>query len=54
MLERGSPVAVLIGRWGMALTLVIDAVLLGPSSAISPTCFRTGSLVWSSMSWGKG
>ena len=29
MLERGSPVAVLIGRWGIALTLVIGAVLLG-------------------------
>lgn len=29
MLERGSPLAVRIGRWGMALTLVIGAVLLG-------------------------
>lgn len=29
MLERGSPVAVLIGRWGMALSLVIGAVLIG-------------------------
>lgn len=28
MLERGSPVAVLIGRWGMALSLVIGAVLI--------------------------
>lgn len=29
MLERGSPAAVLIGRWGMALSLVIGAVLAG-------------------------
>lgn len=29
MLERGSPAAVLIGRWDMALTLVIGAVLAG-------------------------
>lgn len=29
MLERGSPAAVLIGRWGMALSLVISAVLAG-------------------------
>lgn len=29
MLERGSPVAVLIGRWGMALSLVVGAVLIG-------------------------
>lgn len=29
MLERGSPAAVLIGRWGMALSLVIGAVLIG-------------------------
>lgn len=29
MLERGSPAAVLIGRWGMALSLVTGAVLMG-------------------------
>ena len=29
MLERGSPVAVLIGRGGMALSLVVGAVLIG-------------------------
>ena len=29
MLERGSPIAVLIGRWGMALSLVVGAVLIG-------------------------
>lgn len=29
MLERGSPAAVLIGRWGVALSLVIGAVLAG-------------------------
>lgn len=29
MLERSSPAAVLIGRWGMALSLVIGAVLMG-------------------------
>lgn len=29
MLERGSPRAVAIGQWGMALTLVIAAVLIG-------------------------
>jgi hypothetical protein len=29
MLERGSPAAVLIGRWGMALSLVVSAVLIG-------------------------
>jgi hypothetical protein len=29
MLERGSPAAVLIGRWGAALSLVIGAVLIG-------------------------
>ncbi len=29
MLERGSPAAVLIGRWGMALSVVIGAVLIG-------------------------
>jgi hypothetical protein len=29
MLERGSPAAVLIGRWGMALSLVVGAVLAG-------------------------
>ena len=29
MLERGSPAAVLIGRWGMALSLVVGAVLIG-------------------------
>lgn len=29
MLERGSPRAVAIGRWGMTLTLVIAAVLIG-------------------------
>lgn len=29
MLERGSPRAALIGRWGMALTLVTGAVLIG-------------------------
>lgn len=29
MLERGSPAAVLIARWGMALSLVIGAVLAG-------------------------
>lgn len=29
MLERGSPAAVLIGRWGMALSLVIGAVPAG-------------------------
>lgn len=29
MLERGSPTAILIGRWGMALSLVIGAVLIG-------------------------
>ena len=29
MLERGSPRAALIGRWGMALTLVAGAVLIG-------------------------
>lgn len=29
MLERGSPAAVLIGRWGMALSLVTGAVLAG-------------------------
>jgi len=29
MFERGSPAAVLIGRWGMALSLVIGAVLAG-------------------------
>jgi hypothetical protein len=29
MLERGSPPAVAIGRWGMALTFVIAAVLIG-------------------------
>lgn len=29
MLERGSPVAILIGRWGMALSLVVSAVLIG-------------------------
>ncbi|TDN79597.1 hypothetical protein [Stakelama pacifica] len=29
MLERGSPAAVVIGRWGMALSLVIGAVLAG-------------------------
>ncbi|MBW6533011.1 hypothetical protein KZ820_19890 [Sphingomonas sp. RRHST34] len=29
MLERGSPAAVLIGRWGLALSLVIGAVLAG-------------------------
>lgn len=29
MFERGSPMAILIGRWGMALSLVVGAVLLG-------------------------
>ncbi|WP_156454108.1 hypothetical protein [Sphingomonas sp. CCH18-H6] len=29
MLDRGSPTAVLIGRWGMALSLIVGAVLLG-------------------------
>ncbi|WP_336966776.1 hypothetical protein [Sphingobium aquiterrae] len=29
MLERGSPLATLVGRWGMALSLVIGAILLG-------------------------
>jgi hypothetical protein len=29
MLERGSPAAVLIGCWGMALSLVVGAVLIG-------------------------
>ena len=29
MLERGSPRAVAIGRWGAALSLVIAAVLIG-------------------------
>ena len=29
MLERGSPAAVLIGRWGIALSLFIGAVLTG-------------------------
>ena len=29
MLERGSPRAVAIGHWGMALTLVIAAALIG-------------------------
>lgn len=29
MLERGSPAAILIGRWGAALALVIGAVLIG-------------------------
>lgn len=29
MLERGSPIAILIGRWGMALSFVIGAVLIG-------------------------
>jgi hypothetical protein len=29
MLERSSPAAVLIGRWGMALSLVVGAVLAG-------------------------
>lgn len=29
MPERSSPAAVLIGRWGMALSLVIGAVLIG-------------------------
>lgn len=29
MLERGSPRAVLIGRWGIALSLVAGAVLTG-------------------------
>lgn len=28
MLERGSPAAIPIGRWGMALSLVIGAVLV--------------------------
>ena len=29
VLEPGSPTAVLIGRWGMAVSLVIGAVLVG-------------------------
>ena len=29
MLERGSPAAILIGRWGAALSLVVGAVLIG-------------------------
>lgn len=29
MLERGSPRAVAIGRWGAALSLVVAAVLIG-------------------------
>lgn len=29
MLRRGSPAAVMIGRWGMAVALVIGAVLVG-------------------------
>ena len=29
MLEPGSPTAVVIGRWGMAISLVIGAVLIG-------------------------
>lgn len=29
MLEPGSPAAVRLGRWGMAVTLVIGAVLVG-------------------------
>jgi len=29
MLERGSPAAVLFGRWVMALSLVVGAVLIG-------------------------
>lgn len=29
MIERGSPTAILIGRWGAALCLVIGAVLIG-------------------------
>lgn len=29
MLERGSPAAVLIGRWGVALSLVVGAVMIG-------------------------
>lgn len=29
MLERGSPAAILIARWGIALSLVIGAVLIG-------------------------
>ena len=29
MIERGSPTAMLVGRWGMALSIVAGAVLLG-------------------------
>lgn len=29
MIERGSPAAVLIGRWGMALSLAVGAVVIG-------------------------
>jgi len=29
MLERGSPTAILIGRWGAALSLVAGSVLIG-------------------------
>lgn len=29
MIERGSPAAILVGRWGAALCLVIGAVLIG-------------------------
>ena len=29
MLEPGSPTAVMLGRWGMAVSLVIAAVLVG-------------------------
>lgn len=29
MLERASPVAVTVGRWGIAVSLVIGAVLVG-------------------------
>lgn len=29
MLERGSPLALLIGRWGTAVCLVVGAVLIG-------------------------
>ncbi len=29
MIERGSPTALLVGRWGMALSTIVGAVLLG-------------------------
>jgi hypothetical protein len=50
MLERGSRAA-LIGRWGMALTLVTGAVLIGRLIRNFPISCPTGFLALFYTSW---